>query len=348
MKLENLCLVGIEDIVSDESYSSDFIEERLSPTYEALKLPSGRLELMTGIQERKLWSVGTKPSDLSIKVGQKAIESALINKNDIGLLVHCAVCRDFLEPSTASVVHHGLGLGDHTQIFDLSNACLGMMNGIVMAGQLVSQKMIKYALLVSGENASPLLEETIKFLNENTASGKINRKNIKKYIANLTIGSGSSAILLGHVDDHPNAPRFVGAGVATDSSANTLCQGDGDRFGLMMETDSEKLMNAGVKLAIKNWSKTKDILNWKNEDVDWVLTHQVGKAHEELTLNSLKLSETKTYKTYPYLGNTGSSALPITLSHLKKSKQLKDGDRLALMGIGSGLTSLIMGLEWNS
>jgi len=348
MNLENVSLVGISDFVSEKVYSSDFIEERLAPTYDKLKLPSGRLELMTGIKERRMWSVGTKPSDLSIEVGKRVIEQTGLDKSEIGLIIHCSVCRDFLEPSTASVVHHGLGLSSEAQIFDLSNACLGMINGIVMASSLIQSKTIKYALLVSGENGGPLLEETIQFLNTKSSEGIINRKNIKKYIANLPIGSAATAIILGHQDVHPNKPRFKAASVATDSAAHTLCQGDGDRHGLMMETDSEALMQAGVKLALKNWKMAKQKLAWTEADLDWVLTHQVGKAHEDLTLSSLHLKNIPTHITYPTLGNTGSSALPITLSKLSKTGKLKRGDKVGLMGIGSGLTSLIVGLEWNS
>jgi 3-oxoacyl-[acyl-carrier-protein] synthase-3 len=339
-------MAGIADVTSDEHYSSDFIENRLQPTYERLKLPAGRLELMTGINERRLWPVGTRSSDLSTMAAKKLLETSTINSQDIDLLIHSSVCRDFLEPATSSVIHSNLKLNDNAMIFDLSNACLGMINSIVVAGNMIESGQIKTALIVSGENASPLLEETIRFLNNGSLDGSINRKNIKKYIANLTIGSAATAILLAHKDDFPDAPKIVGGSVLTDSSANELCQGDGNGHSLMMETDSEALMHKGVNLAIKNWKKAKETLSWENSDLDWVLTHQVGIAHEKMTLESLGVQEVPTFKTFPYLGNTGSSALPITLSHLKDKNLIKKNDKLALMGIGSGLTSIILGIQW--
>ena len=346
IKFENLVLAGIADVTSNEHYSSDLIEQRLLPTYEKLKLPAGRLELMTGIKERRLWPVGTRASDLSTMAAEKLLKESEVQAQDIDLLIHSSVCRDFLEPSTASVVHSNLKLNDSAMIFDLSNACLGMINSIVVAGNMIENGQIKTALLVSGENASPLLEETIRFLNKGSQDGSINRKNIKKFIANLTIGSAATAILLAHKDDFPDAPQILGGSVHTDSSANTLCQGDGNGHSLMMETDSEALMHKGVDLALKNWNKAKESLEWKNSDLDWVLTHQVGIAHEKMTLEALGVENISTFQTYPYLGNTGSSALPITLSHLKDKKLINKNDKLALMGIGSGLTSIILGIQW--
>lgn len=346
IRFENLVMAGIADVTSDEHYSSELIEQRLLPTYEKLKLPAGRLELMTGIKERRLWPVGTRSSDLSTLAAKKLLKDQNIKPEDIDLLIHSSVCRDFLEPSTASVVHSNLDLNENAMIFDLSNACLGMINSIVVAGNMIELGQIKTALIVSGESASPLLEETIRYLNQGSLDGSINRKNIKKFIANLTIGSAATAILLGHKKDYPHAPQVLGGSVLTDSSANSLCQGDGNGHSLMMETDSEELMKRGVDLAIKNWNKAKESLNWKNEDLDWVLTHQVGSAHEKMTLESLEVSNVATFQTYPYLGNTGSSALPITLSHLKDKNLINKNDKLALMGIGSGLTSIILGIQW--
>ena len=90
----------------------------------------------------------------------------------------------------------------------------------------------------------------------------------------------------------------------------------------------------------------KENLGWNEADVDWVITHQVGKAHEELTLQTLGLEGKNTHRTYPFLGNTGSSALPVTLNSLVRENQMQPGEKVALMGIGSGLTSIILGLEW--
>ena len=241
--------------------SSEQIEARLEAIYSKLKLPHGRLELMTGIKERRLWDPGTKPSFLSTMAGNKLIESLDIKRSEIGLLTHSSVCRDFLEPATASVVHHGLELDPNCMIFDLSNACLGVLSGMTLASKMIESGAIKKALIVSGENGGPLIENT---LNELMNDPTITRKTIKKYIANLTIGSAAVAILMSGEKNQQTPHRLVGGSNLTDSKAHVLCQGDGDPKSLSMQTDSEKLLEAGINSATQNIRDFYQALDWKN------------------------------------------------------------------------------------
>jgi 3-oxoacyl-[acyl-carrier-protein] synthase III len=323
--------------------SSEQIEARLDSLYSKLKLPHGRLELMTGIKERRMWEPGTKPSFLSTQVGNKLIESLGVDRSEIGLLTHSSVCRDFLEPATASVVHHGLGLDPNCMIFDLSNACLGVLSGMTLAAKMIESGAIKKALIVSGENGGPLIENT---LNELLNDPTITRKSIKKYIANLTIGSAAVAVLLSGEKNQQTPHRLVGGSNLTDSEAHVLCQGDGDPQSLSMQTDSEKLLAAGIRLASNNINEFYQALEWTKADLNYAIGHQVGKAHEEQTMSAMDLKDIETMTTYDFLGNTGSAALPVTLAHLAANKEMNSGDKIALLGIGSGLTSIMLGAEW--
>ena len=343
MKFSNVVIESFGYDLSDKKVSSSDIETRLGSLYTKLKLPEGRLELMTGISERRMWEPGTKPSDLSTAAAKKCLAKSKIAASDVDLLIHASVCRDFLEPATASVVHANLGLSRSAMIFDLSNACLGVINAIVVAGNMIESGQIKTALIVSGENGGPLLENTVDELLNNPT---IDRKNIKKYIANLTIGSAATAIMITHKDLSPDSPAVLGGAVETDSSANHLCRGDGNTLSLVMETDSEELLKYGVALGQSTWQKARAELGWENKSVDFVLTHQVGTAHEKLSLESLELNKIKTFRTYPFLGNTGSSALPITLMMADEQGLINKGENIALLGIGSGLSSIMLGVKW--
>lgn len=342
MRFNNVVISDFAHYLPELVMSSDEIEKRLAPLYKKLKLPEGRLELMTGITERRYWEPGTRPSALSTKAANNLFEKGIIKKEDIDLVMHASVCRDFLEPSTAAVVHCDLGLKPEAMLFDLSNACLGVMSSMVVAANLIESGAIKHALIVSGENGGPLLFQTIETLLKDET---ITRKNIKKYIANLTIGSAAVAYTLSH-KDFAEGPKLIGGISMADTSANVLCQGGGDTQALMMETDSEELMKKGVILAKETWERTKAELSWTNDDVDFAIGHQVGSAHERLTMESLGLSDKKTFKTYPFLGNTGSAALPVTLDLLNHEMKIETGSKVALLGIGSGLNSIMLGVEW--
>lgn len=325
--------------------TSEAIEARLAPVYERLRLPQGRLELMSGIQERGLWPVGTAPSSLAAHAAKNLFANSAYGPKDIDLVIHASVCRDFLEPATASVVHAELGLRDDAGFFDLSNACLGVLSALEVARTYLLAGEARRILIVSGENAGPLIEQTLTHLLNDTT---LTRKTIKKYLANLTIGSGAVAWLITRKEDAPHAPEVEGLVTLTDSSANTLCRGGGDTQGLTMETDSEALLAAGVQLAQKTWRRLLEAHHWKTESFDWIIGHQVGSAHELAILKALDLSERPTHKTYPHLGNTGSAALPLTLWELTQSGRLGDGERIGLLGIGSGLSSTMLALKWRT
>ena len=168
---------------------SEELEESLSPLYDRLNLNIGRLELMTGIKERRFWESKQKASEASAEAGIKLLKEGNIDPSSVDLLIHSAVCRDRLEPATASYVHNLMGLGRNTQILDVSNACLGFLNALILAGSMIEQGIINRAIIVAGENGKPLVDETVNLLN----SSNLDRKSIKPYFANLTIGGGAVA-----------------------------------------------------------------------------------------------------------------------------------------------------------
>lgn len=322
--------------------TSDQIEAELHDLYTRAKLPAGRLELQTGIKRRGFWPKGTSPSSIASEAAEKILKN--FPRERVDLLIHASVCRDFLEPATAAKVHWNLKLSPHCMISDLSNACLGVLSSILMAGQMIESGVIKTALIVSGENSGPLLEETINHLRDDP---EMDRKKIKPFIASLTIGSAGVAFLLTHESLAPNAPKILGGSTLTDSSSVELCQGDGSTQGLMMETDSEALLKAGVKLSQENWKKCRHVLGWENSQVDKIIPHQVGVAHRMAMLLELGLPLDRDFQTFELFGNTGSAAVPLTLIKASEAQFLKPKDKVALLGIGSGLTSTMLGLEWN-
>lgn len=328
----------------DEVWTSDFLEEKLAPVYARLKLPQGRLELMTGIRERRFWSRPTRPSEASALAGKKAMLAAGTRPEDIDLLVHAAVCRDRLEPSTAAYVHGLLGLTRRTMIFDVSNACLGFLNAMTVAAAMIESGQIRRALVCSGENGRPLVESTIARLN---ADETLTRASIKPFFANFTIGAGAVAAVLARDDLAPaESPRLVGGIVATDSSANRLCEGDASGNALAMQTDSEKLLEAGIGLAARAWEDFKAETGWDESVPAHVITHQVGVRHSSALFAKLGLDPAKDRRTFDRLGNVGSVSLPATLALCAEAGIFRRGEKAALLGIGSGLSSLMLGVQF--
>jgi acyl-CoA:acyl-CoA alkyltransferase len=342
MKFNNVFIHSLAYESPAEFLSSDKIETLLTPVYKKLKLPEGRLELQTGIKTRGMWPKGERPSSIATRAAKKCLSQSQIQIQQIDCLIHASVCRDFLEPATASVVHAQLGLPASCAYFDLSNACLGVLTSLMMASQMIESGAWKNCLIVSGENSGPLLLDTIEFLNQ----ADISRKDIKKYIANLTIGSAGVAVLLSHKSQsRKNIAQVLGGVSQSDSSSNHLCQGGGNTNHLMMETDSEALLHAGVTLATTTWSHFKKTMEWNDQTYQKVIGHQVGVAHKTAMLNQLKIDMNKDFSSFETWGNTGSCAVPLTLALALEKQFIKQGDKVSLLGIGSGLTSTMVGIQ---
>ena len=87
-------------------------------------------------------------------------------------------------------------------------------------------------------------------------------------------------------------------------------------------------------------------MGWTPAQIDRVICHQVGSGHQDAILKSLNLAREKDYTTFRFLGNMGTAALPVTAAIAEERGVLKAGQSVAFLGIGSGLTCLMMGLEW--
>ena len=344
MRFRSTVIDSIAYVAPPVVWTSAEIEERLKPLYDRLRLPEGRLELMTGIRERRFWDHDIRPSEASAEAGIKALEKSGIPAEEIEVCIHSSVSRDMLEPATASFAHRMMGLSPGVQVMDVSNACLGFLNSLTLLAAMIDSGQVKSGIVVSGENGKPLLERTIQLLLERD----LTRKTIKPYFANLTIGAGAVAAVVCHESLSPKGHRLLGGTCLADTSSNDLCQGDSNAEGLgyEMQTDSEEMLRAGVNLAKRTWSSFKSVLDWDNEAVDRVVCHQVGSAHQKLLFETLDLAHEKDYSSYQTFGNTGSAALPITLAKAEEDGFVRVGDRVALLGIGSGLNCLMLGVEW--
>lgn len=342
MRFDHVCIESLGYAVPGEIWTSAEIEERLRPLYDRLKLPAGRLELMTGIRERRMWPAGTRPSDASAQAGRAALARSALRPEQVDLFIHAAVSRDMLEPATASFAHQKIGLPATAQIFDVSNACLGFLNALTIAAAMIESGQIRCALIASGENGRPLVEQTLRTLVDQPLS----RNAIKPYFANLTIGSGAVAAIVCHrsLAGAARPHRLLGGVARAATRYSTLCQGD--TYGaeaLAMQTDSEQLLVAGIELARETWGA---FTAGNGAAFDRFICHQVGSTHRRKLYDALALDVARDFSTFEQFGNTGSVALPLTLAKAVESGAVRDGDRVGLLGIGSGLNCLMLALEW--
>lgn len=331
----NVALLGLAEIVAPNEVTSHEFDERLADTLTTLGLPTGLLQRVAGVEARRNWD---QPSDFvagAVAAGGKALAEAGVEPSAIGLMVNTSVTREHLEPSVAVGVHAGIGLGPQAMNFDIANACLGFVNGMTLAANMIDAGQIDYALVVAGEDASRVQEATLRRL---TRSG-ITREEYLNEFASLTLGSGASAAVLGPADRHPEGHRILGGITRAATQHHELCVGDHNG----MFTDTKGLLAGGMELVVAAWEEAHEN-GWDWRDMDRYVMHQVSDVHTNSITRAAGLDPERIPVTYPELGNVGPASLPITLS--REVETLQRGDRILCMGVGSGLNTAMTEIEW--
>jgi 3-oxoacyl-[acyl-carrier-protein] synthase III len=346
MRYQNVYIDAFGYEMAPNVITSDDLESRLEPVYKALRLQKGQLEAMTGISERRFWDPGFKMNRGAILAGQKAISNSQLHTEDIGMLIYGGVCRDNLEPATACAVAHGLGLSPDTLVFDVSNACLGVLNGMVEIANAIELGQIKAGLVVSCESARQIIDITIDRL-----SAAKDMETFKKTVATLTGGSGSVAVLLTDKSLSHTGHRLMGGAAKSAPEHHLLCTwGPDTGFPAsgpqIMETDPVGVLNNGVALGIDTFKTFKRQLDLSFHQPDKIICHQVGATHQRTILDAFNIPKEKDFTTFKYLGNIGTVSLPITAAIADERGFLTTGDMVGFLGIGSGLNCLMLGVLW--
>jgi 3-oxoacyl-[acyl-carrier-protein] synthase III len=338
MQFENVVIQSLAAIEPPIRLTSLEIAGRLRPALKRLGIKSTLLEDLSGIFARRIWKANTKPSDAATMAAEKAILESGVDRNKIGVIINTSVSRDYLEPSTACIVHGKLGLADHCLNFDVGNACLAFLNGMDIAARMLECKEVEYALIVDGECSGPITEATI----ERMLDPSMNKKQFRAEFASLTLGSGAAAMLMTRSELAPQGHRYLGSITRSATEFNDLCTGNMHQ----MVTDTRTLLIEGLKLAGNTFHAACIALGWVVSELDQFVIHQVSKVHTESLVKLLGLDPAKVHAIYPEMGNIGPASVPIVLAKAVELGKIKVGDRVALLGIGSGLNCSMAEVVW--
>jgi 3-oxoacyl-[acyl-carrier-protein] synthase-3 len=301
-------------------------------------MPRGQLEKLSGVAERRWFDEGTRPSVVSAMAGEKALAKAGVAPSEVGLLVHTGVSRDYLEPATAAMIAGHLGLPHECFAYDVTNACLGFLNGLIVAANAIELGQTDVALVTCAETVREGVSATLERLAAADASIDTFRDNF----AALTLGEGAAAMVLTHAS-RSRARHVLHGGVARSATEhNTLCLGQH----MEMRANAHGLLVHGVELAVETWPHAVKACGWGPGAVDEFVCHQVSMAHFTHAFARMELPLERALLTFPFLGNVGPTSLPLTLALGEAQGRIVPGKELALYAVGSGLGCIILGVHW--
>lgn len=340
MLFSNVFIESLTHELPTKKVTTRYITEQIGETLDRVGIPRDMIMDLTGITERCYWEESpVKPSVIASRVGQKAIDQAGVTNADIDLIINASIWRDHTEPSTASLVHGNLGLSRECMNFDVSNACLGFVNGIATASQMIEAGLVKHALVVSAETMEDAVFPTIELLKKPETSKTLFKNNF----ATLTLGSGAVAMVLSHRSVTRTAHQVNGVIFRAGTEYNRLCIGDPP----YMNTDASALLRASMDVGRSAWQAASAELSRWEDPGSLYIPHQVGMRHVMGVNKAMgNLPMEKVYVIFPNYGNMGSAAIPVAFSMAVDEGKITSGQHVGLIGFGSGLNSGFMSIDW--
>ncbi len=346
MRWQRVSLEAIAYDLPDERVTTAALEAELRGLYDALHLEPGQAEALTGIRERRVWPAGVTMASCAARAARRALERGGLEGRDLGAIVYAGVCRDNLEPATACAVADAIGAGGDAVVFDVSNACLGVLNGMVDIANRIELGQIRAGLVVAAESSRAIVASSIARM---VADPTLTRYRLG--LATLTGGSGAVAVVLTDSSSSFAERRLVAGACVAAPEHHAICRW-GPAHGLLgetpnvMDTDASLVLEHGVALGRATWTRLLAATGWRAGDVDRVICHQVGVTHRANVLGALGVDPARDYSTFETLGNIGTVSVPITAALADEAGFLRKGHRAALLGIGSGLNCMMLGVEW--
>ena len=346
MRWTKVCVEAIGYDLPSERVSTASLETMIEPVYRALHLDVGQVAALTGIRERRVWPVGARMAECGARAAKRALDQAGLAGHDLGAVIYAGVCRDDLEPATACAIADAIGTRGEALVFDVSNACLGVLNGMVEIANRIELGQIRAGIVVSAESSREIVAASVARL-----LGEPTMERYRLGLATLTGGSGAVAVVLTDAESSFTDRRLVAAAALAAPEHHRICRW-GPTHGLLgestnvMDTDASAVLEHGVTLGHATWERLLVATGWRASDVDRVICHQVGSAHREQVLGAIGVDPGRDYSTFETLGNMGTVSVPITAALADEAGFLRKGDRVALLGIGSGLNCLMLGVQW--
>jgi 3-oxoacyl-[acyl-carrier-protein] synthase-3 len=274
----------------------------------------------TGICQRYMAAPEQTSSALAFESAQRAIASAGITPEDIGLIIVATSTPDFIFPSTACLLQGKLGI-KRCPAFDVQAVCSGFIYALDIADKFIRSGSCKYALVVGAEVFSRLLD----WSDRGTC---------------VLFGDGSGAVVLGASETpgvHASVLHADGSQAGILSTPGQICGGEilGDPF---VRMDGQAVFKFAVRVLDEVAREALDLCGMQPSDVDWLIPHQANVRILEATAKKLGIDTARVVVTVDQHANTSAASIPLALDVAVRDGRIKPGQKILLEGVGGGFT----------
>jgi 3-oxoacyl-(acyl-carrier-protein) synthase III len=341
-----VCISGVGAEIPDQVVTTTDLEQRVR-LCERFGVERGWLEQVTGVRERRWAEPHVQPSMLATRASRRALEDARLDPLLIDTLVYAGVTRDCLEPATANLVAEAIG-ARNARVFDLLNACNGLVDGIDVADSLIRTGKARRVLVSTGERASLAVDWQAETFDE-----------MLRAVASLVVGDGGGALVVEQSDDPQRGLRArefrsdatqwrhaIGGWFGDATHACERCGGILDRA---LRCDGPAFLRAAVALLQPTMEATMQRTGWRYDELDLVFCHQPTKHFVEHVLAHLDDAAPvarKVWATAARFGNTSTMSLPLAMAEARAAGRLSPGSKILVIAPSSGVSAAAMTMVW--
>jgi len=306
-------------------------ERLLRERNRGLKLPTGLIRRMTGVERVHVRPEGWQASDLAVDAARRALSES---PGPVDLLLFASASQDLIEPATSHIVAAKLGLD--CPVMDVKNACNSVINAMQVAEALIAAGQYRRVLIASGEQPSQAVRWDLT-----------DHHQFIRSFPGFTMSDGGAAVLLEATDD-PDTGILASdfRAVSKHWAIGTLPTGGTMNPRSIEHTyfdmDGHGLQEAFLELGPDPVLGLLDehALTW--DDFDLVAIHQVALPYLPPILERLGVAPGKTVVTIADHGNLASATLPLQLVEARRRGLVERGSLVLLIGLAGGISLGLM------
>jgi 3-oxoacyl-(acyl-carrier-protein) synthase III len=329
----NSTIVAVASSLPSRIVTSTELEDQLWEANPTLTQIPGIIEMTTGIKQRYIADDSTYPSTLAARAARKLFTENNIRPQSIDLLIFAAAGQDLIEPATAAIIQHELGLS--CPAFDIKNACNSFLNAIEVSAGMIGQGRYRRVLIVTGETPSRSIKYKLQ-----------DKTDFKKSFAGYTFGDAGSAVLVEPQEDRGILwQRFITDGQYWN--AGTLPGGGarhprGDEY-TYFHGDAGAMIDGFIKIGGQIIQDALSETHTSISDYKYIFVHQPSLPILNMFVANTGLPAEKVVNIVADYGNMAAASLPVALS--LKWSALKPGDKCLFVGLAGGISFGVTVLE---
>lgn len=281
----------------------------------------------TGIQERRIANDEETASAMGFWAGKRALEVARLDPASLGLVIAATVTPERIFPACASVVQHALG-AKKAAGFDLNAACSGFVYALATACQFIEAGTYDRILVVGSEVYSRILDW------EDRATC-------------VLFGDGAGAVVMEGVNSPPGTLSFIlgsdGSGADLLYAPGPCGVGNGRYYVSMI---GQEVFKFAVQVMCQATRQAVKAARLELSDIELFIPHQANLRIIQAAAKLLGFPKERVFINIERYGNTSAASIPIALCEAIEQGRVKEGDHLALVGFGGGLSWAALVLEW--